>query len=217
MRRRCALAVDMQDGEATALMLSRRITTTSLPIAPRYARKNAIKKELFWRRSAEAAIAARFAHQAPSRSSSRGSLAMFTATRRASSLVRRLFTAPLRLIIEIDVSEVLPVRVGDDEAFFELLDRPGRREAAAGQWTDSFSFASACATKSASMRLTEAASDRRRLLRYFCQHGPAAGRPPAVASSQCLGQLENEHPMNCVIPPSPFARQLPVLRQKLCR
>jgi hypothetical protein len=182
VRRRCALAVDMQDGEATALMLSRRITTTSLPIAPRYARKNAIKKELFWRRSAEAAIAARFAHQAPSRSSSRGSLAMFTATRRASSLVRRLFT------IEIDVSEVLPVRVGDDEAFFELLDRPGRREAAAGQWTDSFSFASACATKSASMRrrtcralsrsvrtTTEAVSDRRRLLRYFCRHGPAAG------------------------------------------
>jgi hypothetical protein len=30
----------MQDGEATALMLSRRITTTSLPIALRYARKN---------------------------------------------------------------------------------------------------------------------------------------------------------------------------------
>ena len=30
--------------------------------------------------------------------------------------------APRRLIIEIDVSEMLPVRVGDKEAFFELFD-----------------------------------------------------------------------------------------------
>jgi hypothetical protein len=38
--------------------------------------------------------------------------------------------ATRRFIVEIDIRELLPVRIGDDEALFELLDRPGRREAA---------------------------------------------------------------------------------------
>jgi hypothetical protein len=50
--------------------------------------------------------------------------------RRASSLVRRLFTARRGGSSSIDVREFLPVRIGGDEAFAELLDRPGRREAA---------------------------------------------------------------------------------------
>jgi hypothetical protein len=37
--------------------------------------------------------------------------------------------ATRQLIVEIDVREFLP-GIGDDEAFAELLDRPGRREAA---------------------------------------------------------------------------------------
>jgi hypothetical protein len=38
-----------------------------------------------------------------------------------------------RRFIEIEIRELLPVRIGDDEALIELLDRPGRREAAFGQ------------------------------------------------------------------------------------
>ena len=34
--------------------------------------------------------------------------------------------APLRLIVEIHVGEILPVRVGDDEAFFEPDQGAGR-------------------------------------------------------------------------------------------
>lgn len=37
-------------------------------------------------------------------------------------------------------------------SLFELLDRPGRREAVAGQLTDSFSFASACAHEVSPLR-----------------------------------------------------------------
>jgi len=37
---------------------------------------------------------------------------------------------PAGLILEIDIGERLPVSVLDDEAGGEILDRPGRREAA---------------------------------------------------------------------------------------
>ena len=36
----------------------------------------------------------------------------------------------VRLIVEIDIGELLPAPVGDDEALIVGLDRPGRREAA---------------------------------------------------------------------------------------
>jgi hypothetical protein len=59
-----------------------------------------------------------------------GGLAKLAATRRASSLVSSLLTAsggtPTGLILEIDVSERLPVGVADNEAGIGLLDGPGR-------------------------------------------------------------------------------------------
>jgi hypothetical protein len=38
------------------------------------------------------------------------------------------YRSPARLILEIDVSELLAVGVAHDKAGFQLLDRPGRRE-----------------------------------------------------------------------------------------
>jgi hypothetical protein len=41
-----------------------------------------------------------------------------------------LVHGPVRLIVEIDIGELLPAPVGDDEALIVGLDRPGRGEAA---------------------------------------------------------------------------------------
>jgi hypothetical protein len=58
---------------------------------------------------------------------SRGSLAMLTATRCASSLVRRLFTARRDgSSSQYTYASFCPLASGDGEAFVELLDRPGR-------------------------------------------------------------------------------------------
>jgi hypothetical protein len=91
-----------------------------LPIALRYERSTSpIKEELFRRRSAEAAIAGSgaIAQQQPRQSGDvHGDAPRLIL---GKSLVHG---APLRVIIEIDVSEMLSVRVGNNEAFFELFD-----------------------------------------------------------------------------------------------
>ena len=67
------------------------------------------------------------------RPSNPGSFAMFTAIRRASSLVSS-FAAARRpgSSSEIDVGQRLPAVVADDKGGFEFVDLPGRWEAAAG-------------------------------------------------------------------------------------
>jgi hypothetical protein len=59
-----------------------------------------------------------------------GSLAIFAAIRRASSLASNLAVDCLaRLVLVIDVSELLPGAVLHDEAGANILNGPGRREA----------------------------------------------------------------------------------------
>jgi hypothetical protein len=59
-----------------------------------------------------------------------GSLAMFTATRNASSREPFHRQPPLGFILEIDIGKVLAVPVRHNERFLMFLDRPGRRETA---------------------------------------------------------------------------------------
>jgi hypothetical protein len=57
---------------------------------------------------------------------------MLTAIRRASSLVSNFGRSPPWLILEIDIRQLLVGTVLHDEAGFQFLDGPGRREAAGG-------------------------------------------------------------------------------------
>jgi hypothetical protein len=60
---------------------------------------------------------------------SSGSFAIYAAPRLVPGqpLVHR---APVRVVVEVDVTESLTIVVADDEALGQLVDRPGRREAA---------------------------------------------------------------------------------------
>jgi hypothetical protein len=64
---------------------------------------------------------------------SSGSLAIFAAIRRAFIFAEQLGCRRAdRLILEIDIGELLPGAVGCDKAGVQFFDRPGRREAAGG-------------------------------------------------------------------------------------
>jgi hypothetical protein len=52
----------------------------------------------------------------------RGSLAMFTANRNASSRDSRFIDLPLRLVLEIEIGDLLAVSVLHDEGFLLFLD-----------------------------------------------------------------------------------------------
>jgi hypothetical protein len=64
-----------------------------------------------------------------------GSLAMFAAIRLASSRVSRAAEPVARLILEIDIGELLSVVIAHDKARGLFFDRPRWREAAGGQFS----------------------------------------------------------------------------------
>jgi hypothetical protein len=65
---------------------------------------------------------------------------MFAAIRRASSLLSNFAAALPRLILEIDIRQLLPALSITDEAGIQFLDRPRRREAAFRHWCPSNAY-----------------------------------------------------------------------------
>jgi len=70
-----------------------------------------------------------------------GSLAIFAAIRRASSLLGNFGgRSPARLILVIDIRELLPGAVDHDKAVVEFFDCPRWRETAEGSHYQNFTY-----------------------------------------------------------------------------
>jgi hypothetical protein len=116
-----------------------------------------------------------------------GSFAIFAAIRRASSLLSNLAAdrSP-RLILEIDIRELLPVVVAHDKAGVQLFDGPGRREAAC------YSITSSARTSRDDGTVMPRALAVLRLTDRIILVGNSTGRSPGRAPWRILSTKEAE-------------------------